>query len=68
MMIPRSDVSRARDSVFGHISGPRLYTVIGVNGHPFVLGTAKVLCTARSILDAVPAEVGHNLRDCHSHS
>lgn len=67
-MIPGSDMSRAGDYVFGHIFGPGLYTVIGVNAHPLVLGTAKVLCTRRSILDAVPAEVGHNLQDRHSHS
>ena len=63
VMIPGSDVSRAGDYVFGQISQPGLYTIIGVNAYPLVLGTIRVLCNFRDLILAVPPEIGRHFQD-----
>lgn len=61
--VPRSEVSRAGNYVFGHITQPGQYTIIGVNAHPLVLHTVKVLCALRGVLRAAPRELGRTIQD-----
>jgi photosystem II stability/assembly factor-like uncharacterized protein len=61
--VPRSDVSRAGDYVFGRITQAGNYTIIGVNTHPLALYTIKVICDLHGVLRAVPAELGRSIQD-----
>ena len=63
LMIPGSDVSRVGDYVFGQISQPGLYAIIGVHAHPLVLGTIWVFCNFRDLIHAIPSEMGRDFQD-----
>jgi len=54
-VVPGSAVSRDGDYVYGRISAPGKYAVIGINAHPLLQHAAKTICSITSLASALPS-------------
>jgi photosystem II stability/assembly factor-like uncharacterized protein len=60
--MPNSSVSLYSDYVFSRITQAGTYAIVGVNGHPLILKTIKMICGLRPFMNMVSPSIANKIQ------